>query len=225
MEKYLSYGGGVNSTALLLLLTEKGENFEVVFVDTGVEYPETYEYIEYLKTLGFEITVLKPKVKGKNGKFYDNLYEYCYDHKFLPSIYLRWCTYRFKLIPIWEYVKKPCIMYIGISYDERHRVLKKGYYDKKAKGIKPVYPLVELKITRYDCLRIIKQHGLKVPGKSGCWICPVQSKKRLLWLRTKHPNLFKKIIELEKRRGHSLKEKPIEELVPNIKPISKFLMW
>jgi len=221
VKKYLSFGAGVNSTALLLLLKERGEEFETIFVDTGVELPETYEYIDYLKLKGFEITILKPKVKGKNGKFYDNLYKYCYDHKFLPSIFLRWCTYRFKLIPIWEYVEKPCMMYIGISYDEKHRTSKKGYYDKKAKGIKPVYPLVEWKITRHDCIRIIKEHGLKIPEKSGCWLCPFQSKKRLLWLRNKHPELFQKIVELEKRRGdrHSLKEKPINELIPPIKAL------
>ena len=114
-------------------------------------------------------------------------------------------------------------MYIGISYDEKHRAHKatRGYYrDRKAKGIKPVYPLVEWKITRYNCIKIIKEHGLKVPEKSGCWLCPFQSKKRLLWLRNKHPELFQKIVELEKRRGnHSLKEKPINELIPKIKSL------
>jgi len=181
MNRYLSFGAGVNSVALLLLLKEQGEDFETIFVDTGVELPETYQYLDYLKSKGFEITILKPKVKGKNGKFYDNLYEYCWDHKFLPSCIYRWCTHRFKLMPIWEYVKKPCIMYLGISYDERHRIFKRKYYDKRAKGIKLEYPLIERKITRHDCIKIIKQHNLKIPERSGCWLCPFQSKERLLW--------------------------------------------
>jgi len=41
---YLSFGGGVNSVAMLLMLLDTKEyEFEAVFVDTGCEYPETYE--------------------------------------------------------------------------------------------------------------------------------------------------------------------------------------
>ena len=221
MKKYLSFGAGVNSTALLLLLKDRGEDFETIFVNHGTDLPETYEYVEYLRSKGFEITEIKPNFQG-----YWNLYEYCKDHKFLPSIYLRWCTYRFKLLPIWKYVKKPCIMYVGISYDERHRVIVK-YRQREAKGIIPKYPLVEMRLTRLDCIRIIKKHGLKVPIKSGCWICPFQSKKQLLWLYLNHRDLYEKLKELEKIRGnkHTLKELPIDRLVPEgIKPLTVWVV-
>lgn len=44
---YLSFGGGVNSTALYLHLLELGQEFEAVYVDHGTDYPETAEYVAY----------------------------------------------------------------------------------------------------------------------------------------------------------------------------------
>ena len=53
MKQYLSFGGGINSTALLLLLTDRGEEFETIFVNHDGDYPETYEYVDYLREHGF----------------------------------------------------------------------------------------------------------------------------------------------------------------------------
>jgi 3'-phosphoadenosine 5'-phosphosulfate sulfotransferase (PAPS reductase)/FAD synthetase len=57
---YLSFGAGVNSTALMLYLLDRGVDFEAVFVNHGTDYPETYEYVQYLKDNGYRITVIKP---------------------------------------------------------------------------------------------------------------------------------------------------------------------
>ncbi len=40
--KYVAVSGGADSTALALLMHERGEEFEMVFADTGAELPETY---------------------------------------------------------------------------------------------------------------------------------------------------------------------------------------
>ena len=43
----LSFGGGVNSAALMVVLIQEGLPFdEAVFADTGGEVPETYQYLE-----------------------------------------------------------------------------------------------------------------------------------------------------------------------------------
>jgi len=205
MKEYLSFGAGVNSTALYLLLEQMNVKFEAIFVNHETDYPETYEYIDYLRDQGFEITEIKPNYEG-----YSSLYEYCKFRKFLPSIYLRWCTSRFKLKPIWKFVERPCVMHIGISAEEKHRIL-----CKQPKAITGKWLLVEEGITRRECVRMIKDAGLKVPRKSGCWICPFQGKKQLRRLHREHPDLFDKLIELEKIRGnrHTLKEHPIQYYV------------
>ena len=47
-KNYLSFGGGVNSVALMLWLIEHDIEFEAVFADHGGDYPETYEYVDML---------------------------------------------------------------------------------------------------------------------------------------------------------------------------------
>ena len=46
MKNYLSFGGGVNSVAMMLLLLDQKQEFESIFVDHGTDWPETYEYFD-----------------------------------------------------------------------------------------------------------------------------------------------------------------------------------
>ena len=119
MKAYLSHGMGVNSTALMLLLEEWGIEFESVFVDHGGDYPETYEYLDYLQNQGYEITVIKPEVEGCN-----TILEYCRKYRIIPSFHFRWCTDKFKLRPLKQYIEVPSIMFLGIDNGEQKRAFK-----------------------------------------------------------------------------------------------------
>jgi len=65
----VSYGGGRNSTALLLAMLAKGiKPFAILFADTGNEKPETYEFIlwfdQWLQQKGLpEITFVITSIK------------------------------------------------------------------------------------------------------------------------------------------------------------------
>lgn len=188
MRKYLSHGAGVNSTALMLLLLDEGIEFESVFSDTGCEKPETYEYLDLLDREGYEITRIKPNVKG-----FDNLYDYYWNWQGIPIRTWRHCTHKFKSRPLDKYADKPCETMIGYDFNERKRCRIKN------KGrITFTFPLVKKKINREQCVKIIQDHGLLVPIKSGCYLCPFQSKADWKRLRDKHPDLFKKAMALEK---------------------------
>ena len=200
MKKYLSFGGGVNSVAMMLMLLDQKEDFEAIFVDHGTDWPETYEYFDmfqaWLKEHGHKlITVLKPSFLAKKGTDpWENLYDYSYFRKMVPSSFRRWCTVEFKLKPIFKYVETPCFMLIGIDFGEikRAKISTEG-------GIENRYPLVEYEIDRDECKEIIKKHRLPIPIKSGCYICPFQKKSQWVELRHKHPDLFCKAQKLENR--------------------------
>jgi 3'-phosphoadenosine 5'-phosphosulfate sulfotransferase (PAPS reductase)/FAD synthetase len=194
MKSYLSFGGGVNSVAMLLMLHEQKQDFEAVFVNHGTDWPETYEYLDmlqgWLEKKGLpKITVLKPCVTG-----YDNLYDYCWHYKMVPSFMFRWCTEKFKVSPQHAYCQSPAFTMLGIDAGESHRA--KIATDK---GFESRYPLIEAGITRDDCKDIIKSNGLPVPMKSGCYICPFQKTVQWKQLRRIHPELFCKAEQLEKR--------------------------
>lgn len=65
MDEMVSFGAGVNSTAMVITLAEEGWRGPIVFADTMGEKPETYCYMdyferEYLKPRGLAITRLLP---------------------------------------------------------------------------------------------------------------------------------------------------------------------
>jgi len=172
----------------MLLLKDEGIEAENVFVDHGGDYPETYEYVEYLKTKGYEITILVPDYCGCH-----TIEEYAQKYNLFPGFHFRWCTARFKIKPLHKYYEKPCIDYIGIAADEARRTQN----CRKVKGITARYPLIEKGITRDGCITIIKEHRLKVPRRSGCWCCPFMSKPEVRRLFLEQPDLYKRRKELE----------------------------
>jgi len=187
VKQYLSFGGGVNSTAMTLLLQDQEVSFESVFVDTGCEWPETYEFLNYFRDEGYKFTWLKPVVEGTT-----TLYDYLLKWRILPSIFVRCCTSKFKTEPFYNYVENPSTVFIGYDYGEykrRHLANKEGITYK--------LPLVEQHLTRRDCVKYIQKHGLKVPPKSGCWFCPFHGVKGYKRLRNTHPDLYEKAILLE----------------------------
>ena len=59
----------------------------------------------------------------------------------------------------------------GISLDEFTRMR-----SSDVKYIENVYPLVDRRITRFDCVTYLEEsHGIDVPPKSACTFCPFHS--------------------------------------------------
>ena len=186
MPFYISYGAGINSTAMTLLLLSKGLRFPVVFADTGGEWPETYDFIRVFKEFlqrHFDITLHIVKKSPP-------LYDYLLSLGSIPSLKNRWCTDRWKARPIRKAYPNR-IPIIGWTLEEARRI-------RKAKG-EFWAPLYEIGMTRQHCIKVIQKFGLPVPIKSACWFCPFQSKRRWQILRQRHPDLFRKALELEKR--------------------------
>ena len=200
MKNYLSFGGGVNSVAMMLYCLDESWEFEAVFVDTGCEMPETYNYLKMF-TKKYPVTVLDARKNFRNTPT-AGLYEYCFYRKMVPSPMRRWCTAAFKVEPLMEYYNKPCFQLIGIDFGESHRAK-----ISSENGVENRYPLIEMGIDRDGCKRIIKKHGLPIPMKSGCYICPYRNVTQWKELRNDHPELFCKAEQLEKRNIEYRKSK------------------
>lgn len=177
----ISYGGGVNSTALAVLLYGEGLRPPVVFADPGGEYPETYAYLDYfdkwLSTFGSKIVRLNPGSEFHRGRALKALEDYCLSRGIIPIMAFRWCSTEWKREPVTRWRKavgiRKCL--IAISSEERHRMF--------ASCAENEYPLVDRGIDRAECERIISRAGLELPRKSGCFFCPYQrnSEWRRMW--------------------------------------------
>jgi len=196
MKTILNFGAGINSTALIIELVKRNMKPDhVIFADTGNELPETYEHVERMKNWFEKNGISFLIVKSKYGI---PLYDYYFAKKTIPWRKFRDCTDKFKKAPIAVFLKQfkneGVMQYIGISIDEVHRVRK-----SEIKWIELSYPLVEWRIDRKKCIEIIEREGLKVPVKSGCFLCPFQPLESWKNLFNIHPELFAKAEQMEKQ--------------------------
>ena len=221
MKTFLSFGAGVQTTAMLIMIA-KGEieADAVIFADTGAEHPETYEYIEkYDKPLcqkiGIPFMTVRMHRRTKNAdtgirEYADSLRDVILMIHRVPSINNRWCTDYAKKRPIRLAIRgmqkenkfvKPATALIGISIDEKHRAFnpdgswKQPHFSEYGSA----YPLVEKRISRDDCHRIIKDYGWPDPVKSGCYFCPFQGPREWATLYHTHPDLFWDAVALEEQ--------------------------
>jgi len=189
--RILSFGGGVNSTAIIALsLLGKIEPPDyIVFSDTGAEWPHTYQYIDYLEARGVRITYLTGGTYRVKKKNWETLIEYCQRKKIIPSMFKRWCSRDWKTNPV-DLFRGGSEYLIGIDYGEAHRAER-----KHSKGVE--FPLIDLRMTREDCKKVIRDVGWIIPRKSGCFICPYQSRRDWNNLKSRHPELYQIASELE----------------------------
>lgn len=198
----LSYGGGVNSTALMVLLIQRKIPLDyIIFADTGSERPETYSYLKHARRYAEKHYIPFKIVKVRNG---DSLYDRCKRRKVIPSKTWRWCTRDLKIRPIYAFYRSlhsQIFQYVGIDYDEVHRMK-----DNKVDYVKNVYPLIDYKIGRQQCIEIIKEAGLLIPVKSGCYFCPFRNNEDWADLYRRHPDLYKKAMVLEESSKYMPKQ-------------------
>jgi len=100
-DSCISFGAGVNSVAMTILLVNKGWQGPIVFSDTGCEHPETYCYMDtferdWLGPRGLEITRLKG-LPWQTKKAGITLIEYCEGANVIPLAAVRWCTSEWKV--------------------------------------------------------------------------------------------------------------------------------
>lgn len=215
----LSYGGGVNSTALLLMVTTEPrfshyrDDLVVAFADPGAEMPETYAYLAehvepYCAAQGIEFARIGADYRGGDKR--QDLEAYGHTRGMIPHRSLRFCTQEWKILPIRRFCRQrwsinyrlrtqPVIItqLIGIDAGEPHRAnLANAPYLTNA------FPLIEEDMDRQDCADYLAQAGWPIPRKSGCFFCPFANRGHFIALAAEHPELFARAEQLEQAGLH-----------------------
>jgi hypothetical protein len=220
----VSYGMGVDSTAMLVGLAQRGIRPDLIlFADTGGEKVQTYQYLEtmnaWLRAHGMpEVTVLQYAARDfKNWPAYHTLEENCLTNGTLPSEAFGFgsCSMKWKQQPQNKFMKtwapaveawkaglkvRKAIGYDASPADQKRRCSADKITFKvnaaDAKRYDFWYPLQEWGWTRLDCVREIAQAGLPVPVKSACFYCPNMTKQEV---RELPANQLQRIVVMEAR--------------------------
>jgi hypothetical protein len=215
--RVVSFGGGVQSTALLVLAAQAKIDYRVfLFANVGEdsENPETLDYVNaYAKPFaerhGLELHELIKTRFGERETVYSRITQPKSRSIGIPvrmsngAPGRRQCTMDFKIRLVDRWLKQRgakaegATVGLGISLDEIDRM--KPNMDKETMGWKQnAHPLIDLRLDRLACQRIIHEAGLPVPPKSSCYFCPFHSPRRWQEMRETQPVQFFKAVELER---------------------------
>ncbi|MGA1872479.1 MAG: phosphoadenosine phosphosulfate reductase family protein [Thermoplasmatota archaeon] len=170
----VSYSGGKDSLATLYLALESGLKPPVLFVDTGLEFPETVDHVHSLvEGLGLELLEGRP-VSG----FFENLEKFG-----PPGRDFRWCCKLCKLGPMSRLIEDNfpggVLTLIGQRRFESDRREQKGSVWKNPwvpgqVGASPVQNWTALDVWLYIFDRKAPYNELYSMGypRIGCWLCP-----------------------------------------------------
>ena len=208
----VSLSGGKDSTAMLLMMLERGMQIDdILFCDTGLEFPGLYAHLDKLeKYIGRPITRIQSE---RSFEYYfcqhpiHRKRSTAFAEKYGPDRLgygwagpkMRWCTERLKNEPRERYVRKlretyTVIEYVGLAADEEYRLKRKNNQNPNHR-----HPLVEWNITEAECLAYCYEHGFDWDGlyeifrRVSCWCCPLQSLTELRKLYQNFPELWEQL--------------------------------
>lgn len=215
--RVVSFGGGVQSTALLVLAAQGRIDYRTfLFANVGEdsESPATLRYVRevavpFAAAHGLALHELhRTRRDGTRETLYRRLTRPGSRSLPIPVRMPRTgapgnrsCTADFKIAPIGRWLRAhgatrqdPATVAIGFSTDELHRCGRKVAQPYE----RPAYPLIDLRLSRSACLTLIGRAGLPLPEKSACWFCPFHRPVHWAELRRDDPALFDRAVALER---------------------------
>ena len=208
MVAALSFGGGVNSTALIAGMVERGVQPPawLLFADTGGEHAETYDHVAAVDAW-LEQRAWPRITRVSNAGQHASLEAECLTNRTLPSLAFgnKGCSVKWKRQPQERFLRdQPAVQeawargelvtrFLGIDAGEEHRAA--GIPDDNRWRYE--FPLIRWGWDRQECVAAIKRLGMPMPRKSACWFCPANRKAEVVELAREHPELFKRAVAME----------------------------
>lgn len=213
--RVMSFGAGVQSTAVLVLSAQRKLPYRwFLFANVGEdsENPRTLAYLRrhampFAEAFGLRLREVHRRLRDGTVETLVSRLQKTESSISIPVRMQngapgnRTCTADFKIKVIAKELKlagatvgRPGIVGIGISTDEAHRANNRSTVPWEVTE----YPLLDLRLSRRDCVRIILEAGLPEPPKSACWFCPFHRNSEWLRLKAEEPILFNEAVRLER---------------------------
>lgn len=212
MRQIVSFSGGKDSTAMLLMMLARGEQVDAaVYFDTGWEFPQMANHIKRVEAMIAPVPVIR--LHPRRPFIWSMLHREVRPRgggpvRFKgwgwPSPLRRWCT-REKADQIDRYRRSlggEVIQAIGFAADEARRSDSANMV-RRAATVR--FPLVEWDVAEADALAYCKARGFTWDGlydifpRVSCFCCPLQSLSELRKLRKHFPGLWGQMLLWERQ--------------------------
>ncbi|MHB9357008.1 hypothetical protein [Pseudomonas amygdali] len=199
-----SSGGGTQSSAIAALICQGELSPDLsIIVDTEREMSTTWDYMDRwvlpaLQAAGVQLhrvaksryatvdlmrndDLLIPAFTTESGSI-GKLPTYC-SNEWKQRVMRRWAS---------EQGVLQADVWIGFTIDEMRRVTQPmGKWQNR-------YPLIDRRMTRGDCIALVKRMGWPEPPRSACWMCPNMNKQDRRWQKKNAPADFAKAVQFDK---------------------------
>ena len=216
MKRYLSWSGGKDSTASIIVCYEKGIPLDgIVMAEVMFDHKrgisgENPRHIEWVyntaipiieKQLGYKVIIVKSesdyvqefyhvvtksKHPERNGK---------HQGFFLGGMCLG--NSKLKMQPLRKFFKEAgkCEQIVGVAADEPTRLARLGI---NKRSVLSEFGIPEFSIFEADTYKICNKYNLLSPiygskTRGGCWFCPNQSEREFADLKKHYPHLWNEL--------------------------------
>ena len=204
----ISFSGGKDSLVTLALVKKAFPNkdYKVLFVNTGIEFKETIDYVEECsKELDFEDILITENVPTE-------LFWEAFEKYGPPGRDFRHCCKFAKLAPIKKAIERTfgeekCISFVGQrryeSYKRASSDVWENRYVTNQINMSPIQNWTAFMIWLYIFWKKLPYNVLYETGyeRIGCWACPSSDLAQFQILENNHPDLYNQLfIAVEKWR-------------------------
>ncbi len=196
----VSYSGGKDSLVTYSLVSKAlpDTDFKVLFIDTGIEFPETVKYVEESsRMLGFQDKLIIERVSTE-------VFWNAFDKFGPPGRDFRYCCKFAKLAPIKRaidriYKGEQCISFVGQrryeSFQRTGSDVWQNSYISNQINVSPIQNWTSLLIWMYIMWKDLPYNPLYDTGyeRIGCWVCPSSDMAQLNILKENHTELYEKL--------------------------------
>ncbi len=203
----ISYSGGKDSLATLLLVIKTVPDFDVLYINTGLEFPETTQNVdEVVEKYGLKLKTAQAE------SFWDAAPSFG-----APSVEARWCCKVCKLGPITNLIDgnyaDGCLTFIGQRrYESEVRAKSQRIWRNPWVGNQVSASPIQNWTALHIWLYLFREHAPYNPlyergfDRIGCWLCPSASLADYEFVKQYYPDLWNRwetfLIEYGKKVGY-----------------------
>ncbi len=211
---------GATSAVACKLALSMYENVVVVYIETGSGHSDNLRFIHDCENwYGQEIEVIR-------SAEYVNVFDVISKRRFINSPFGASCTDVLKKRVRIEYEKMLGHWSGQVwGFDFRKREINRAIrFKQQYPQTKPLFPLIERRLSKENCLGILKMAGIEIPkmyklgyANNNCIGCVKGGAGYWNKIRLDFPDVFYKMSSLERSVGHScLKDLFLDELQPDV---------